>query len=1770
MVLGDENVGTYDPSKEYNPYGITAGDISSGIRRNLNACQYFIKGLSGICRYWENGDPGNCTHYEEEIGPEGETKRVYPSGWNYGRCDYLGRRCSCDKYDNAGLEDLDQYVCILPNPFKSGVLRDVLSLTPPFLPTGQKIAVPKSKIQGYNEVDDGSGRCAGLCDGCGFGRGENGYDLSEEELAKRPVICSYYRPWHMGFGAIQPKTTTIVDGKYVDVEEELGERLPLSFKIYNLRAKLQKCAYWDRDSGSDFVLDAAGLYLESDDDDRSDFCTCTDARATPYHTVDEDAFDDYRGYMLIENVWSEAGCVVCNGASPGNCPCYTGKWLYCTYDKFEDGDKVSAQQIMELRFWMNDWNSQEEYDNTFKKPPNKSDPSTADIYTYYKWEQYGSSVDDSILKGKKVHMCVPTYDYEFSDDLLQVDELIYRKDKGTAVKDQQMSFPSLVRDIEAVYYKPLNIIYPYGNKDPFDVLSNPLCSDDKDKTPCIKRNWSMDENNVMVYGDTIREKSVYAFNLDDAAGNANLWMIRSYDNDFQIDVADKVEFYENMVVVIENLTRENVLYKSQSDENGIFYVGPVPLTYQKLNTIVICVDFGDGTWAFRKRDVWSQWHGGVLKQCNSSDPASPSSDSSTFAFSHEYGEGQYVTTEKQHGFGPSATANGISIALNGVSPYGLSTSLNNLLPVYGDLIKSLWSGDRYSYSYCIKIITLEDEETRRWRGVSTAGHIWVDIADTNLNYIFGSDVESAKMVIENDEGEEETVVELERVYPNNTINRIDIPPNVFVLKPKDSNYKNKFFKSDGWILKITYWYKTISTNEIVGDNEEVFWPSGGIQEAPYSVSYEAGDTNITPFSVSDIVLGTAAVMGLFIDEDGRLISTFATKMCVNIVGVLCRDVEIRYKWGQDAPKYKLMPDRHWPTELAPAEYVEDDYHESDPPCGDHDMSFFKGTGPLWYPYEGCDIINFYSVWTGSNFCTMPHEGVPRADYRMCGPETYRPYCGSNPSSGQTCANDYIFFYSEVFVDPLFKGWVRKRKQVNVSWYQAMEWALPKFGNVSREYVERYMSMDSINYLSLKTGYPMVKRAWMPMVIDSSNFYFSFNCFDQTSYIDIFSHVNQLNFMLCGDVSEEIKEERKSFDEVFSIRQMILASYPGPMIDDGGFYNKVNFYYFNNEKYMYAWQEKWKDIERAAYSSTKLDFIAGLDKPDYVYDMYKKEFRFVPEEGTYMLYYKAPEIDKENGAIIKFPSLQLGAGPERWFGILYTGGSDEDEVVWVDENFGMVDGSGGGGEKNVYQETSDRNKWVHTDYTLFDYDFARTYDEAKVKDREITISYNEVNEELEKRVYNTGIELSIPRSRLKYLPYEEGEVSLSDFVFDVDSEGSSYIFEMINIPGKYKWHSSEALTTNTIITLENYECISKVEIRGVKGVLSVYDGDFYFCTPGITISSSSSTEGDDWEELYTSSYEELNSEEIKDKIFDGYFIEAKFDITPQRMIKEASKRLKITVSGPANYGVSITSIFVHKADYVDAEEIITIWERKYYVSEGKESVIGTFNPNGPQRPIMFDWNFDNSGVYFLASGAHTNRCTGVDKMRSVHADREWFTDEDVPVVTVEQLQTKEQTAQMDTYNSAYEQENALGDERTFAGVWPKRVEEFFDEVGVSFPISRYGSTIRSEKISWHKHYLVGGYTPYALWQPGGHYFVWKDEVEKLRCYWPISPLYDIHRVKFVHAHPPGGYWTEDQTQPLVSMYYLRKAYYVGVGIQAQLLGRSAIARTSDVINLTGLY
>jgi hypothetical protein len=1751
------------PSNQYN---IKASDIDSGVRKTLNTCQYWIKGLPGVCKYWSPGDPGKCTYDKKDNVTK---KTIRPSGWKSSRCDFLGRQYNCDKYElGSGGEDLDKYICVATCPYRSGLYRRDHKDDP-------WRAVRADEVKGYNP----DGQFVGQCDGCGGGKGAAGKSTescSSEEYNRLPVICTYYRPQHIAFGASKPKTTTLTHKKsnvtkevqsgkyyYIDERDRFDDRLPFSFKVFNLRAKLQKCAYWDADEGTDFVHDSAGLYLDGDDK-----CINPDEAALPYHT---ESPTPPPANMLLENVWAEAGCVICNGARQC-CPGYTGNWIYCTDERMEKGDKISAQQILELRFWMNNWASQEEYDSVFKRPPNSMDAPTSNIRTYHKWEAISSEPNDSILQGKDVSLCVPNTRQEFSSEAVDVKDIIFINKGTTAPEDpSQIRFPNLIKDVEDLGIPPLYIIYPYVVDDPFDETKYPVCGDGFEHKPCVKRWYDTDGDSVSVVGWTVRNKDMYAFNasITGYGGVSKLRDNYSFLTIVQQSYRDRITFNEAMERFIKTLEEEKgeYLHKATSDENGLYSIGPVDLEYQKENEIVVCFEY-NGDWIFRKRTVWSQWHGGAVIQTS---------------FEHKYGDGTYVD-DGYHTFTPPATAEGSLVPMEGGNSYGLKTISSSLMAADKSLRWTSVSDFHYNFSYCFKKATEYDVDISRWMRADNAGAIWIEIEDNNLNYIFAWDIDKATAYIEDDDGNVIEEVAMRVKLPAGDHRQANIAPNACVLTPSDGK-KCAISPSADWKIKVTYWYYSLSNNNSEEDGVEVVYPDFDDNNFRFTSPTYSIDAADNSFSVSNIVSQSVAVAAFFNDETGRLISVFATKMCVGVARVFCRDVEIKYGWTGNYTKYELEPQRGFlridqdgpfrPTGAGSTAAG------SRNPCGDHDMGIFSGTGPMWYPYNSCEEVDFYDMWTGANSVVMPHEGVPRYDYRFAGPVSNVPFCSPH-STLYDCAEDWGCGYDTLNTSSVrFTGWARKRGYVNTELYRAMGWSLPRYGNVLREYVERFISIDNFSHISFKSNKPLPSIAWMPLVMDDSCFYISFSCIGAT---DI-EFVNPLNFfVISSDVNESVKLDgdgnsvRSRFEDVFGIRRQILAVYPEPLIEAGGLsYPFVAHYYFKDDSTQWAWQEKWKDIERDSNNSGEQLYFVSLDKPDYIFDMYKEEHRFIAEEGTYDVTFTAPEFDDETGEITRWPSVRLGAGEERWFRILQDKNTpytyDATSVDWADENEGEVDGSGGtsDGEGNIYEKTTSSSKWIHgvggtyIDYSNMIYDSAavKKPEEAENADRIIEVSYDAVLEEGEEYVYNRGIVANIYKNRLKYLPFEEEEKEVE---IEQDDFTPPYLSDDIGsqLPGAYSWANESSIKLD--VEFDQEVCVNRVVIKGWEGNVAVETGEgeekittkYHVQQPSITIKDGDGTTLAERDYIFMT-----DSERNSGFGLDFWEKDIDLDVSPTRMITNRSKNLTIEFGASVrdNTATSLISIRFYVANYVTKTETVKIWERKYNVSEGS---YGSYNLDGPDRVLSFEHNRDNSGIYFNEFIADSSKIDAYNKMRSVHGSKSYEDKEEISVSSYSQVIEAEGT-QEELYTEAYESDNR--DRTLYKSIVPPNLAsiELANRINLN-RIQGTSLTMLSEKVKWKNNLYGEKPDTYPLWYPTGYFYTWSSTTRSAKCYL-VDDLHDIMQLEFVYVYDNSALRAATGVQ---SYYGTRYKHLVAKEEKDVVMGGNDITRQSGQQQFGGGY
>ena len=1724
-----------------DPYGIESSDIDSGVRKTLNTCQYWIKGMSGHCKYWETGDPGNCIYGVVD----NEKKRVVnPTGYNGGSCDYLGRQYSCDKYELEGDEDLDQYICVAPSPERSGLHKEDEA-------TGLLIAVSISDVRGYNADGD----FVGQCDGCGVGKGSaaHGKGCASDEFGKLPVVCNYYKPWQIGFGSKVPKTTDVSKLepderglKLVDERDDFDDRLPLSFKVYNVRAQVQKCAYWDTEEGSEFVLEAAGeLHLEDGDQ-----CSNTDPNASPYHTeADVSPPED----MLLENVWAEAGCVICNGAK-SECPGYTGKWIYCVDDKLEKGDKVSAQQILELRFWMNDWASQDEYDSVFKKPPNKTDPSTSSIYTYGYWDLAGDEPIDALLGGKEVKICVPNSRNEFSSDVIQTSAVTFIN-RGTAAPNQ-IQFSSLVRDIESLGVVTLHVTFPYATKDPFDETKNPPCgsSGEPDPTPCVVRNYSPGGISVSMVGYTIRNSDMYAFNATTDGYGGIGELLANTTNLATQKWEEKVAFNEKMYEFIKELDEdgESSLTKGSSNEDGFFTVGPVDLEYQKDNVLIVCFEYGDA-WIFKKRKVWPQWHAGVIHQTH---------------FDHTYEGGTSYADDGYHTFTPPATARGRLTTLEGNNRYGLSTKPQSLFRVSRELVYSSPQNYHYNYSYCFKKITKKNQIIEKWLRTDTAGSLWLEIDDTNLNYVLSWDVDKAEAIKKDAAGNVTETITMQKIEITS------IPPNCCVIKPA-GNEKVGVFAGDDWEIKLDYWYYTLSNNDDEEENESIVYPSfgGSIRFAApgYELEYDAGGDS---FSVNEITNETMGLMAFFSDEEGRTVSTFATKLMVDVARVFCRDIEIFYGWSVDAEIIHLTPTKGFVRIEVDGPFTTQSVGSttkgSMPPCADHDVSPGSNTGPMWYPYDSCDTIDYYDIWTGANQVMQPHEEWPRDDYRFMLPLEYEPFCWPHATLWD-CANDWGCGYEQIKMDSArFTGQAKYRGGVDPEIYIANQWPLPKFGNSLREYVERFRSIDNNSHISLKTYPPSPSIAWMPMVMDVDSIYISFNCIEAN---DI-AYVNPLNlFRIQSNVGESISKSgggytRYRFEDLFEIRKTGLASYPKPLMEDSeSALSFVTYYYFKISNMVWAWQEAWRDIVRSTDGAVPLSFVS-LGKPLYVFDRFKEEHRLIAEEGIYELVYKAPQFD-DDGKIEKWPSIKLGGGQERYFKILQDQDTpyssyDHSYVDWSDENEGMVDGSGGGedDEKNIYEETM-AGSWVTSQYGLgdmiYDSEAVKTVSAADDAERLIEVSYDAITGEAVSYAYNRGIIANIYKDGLKYLPYEERSLSGSDYnvsYSDTPLEG----YDADGYPGTAmaNWSNPGTVDIDLDFGQENTHCIKKLKITGYKGNIiipppSADEGaeptKSHLNQPRIALYEKS---GGSWGErlAYRDALYQTAADKKAGVGVSTWDKEIEMSLSPTRMITNKASAFRITLTNMVpDEGISVHSVVLYAARYKDRSESIKVWERKFIISTG---TVGNHNPDGEQRMIGHQWNRDNSGQYY--NSTDTGAAGAQNKMRRWRGGERGEDGEDITANSYGDV-IKVEAMQEELYNTAYNYD--VGDNISYSSILPPTFDasniNIVNKSNIS-SLNGVGLTLHSARQGWNDIVATDSYEDHDLWAPKGFLYRWNTDYRTSKCYL-TGPTRKLAGLDLVDVYNN----TEEAAKGAVHSLYTMKPYHIEVKLFKDQLFKSDIGK-----------
>ena len=437
--------------------------------------------MANVCQYWVE-DPVVCTHWDydselcvyELINAEDSMPSAFPL------CNHIGTRSECTKYEGTGVASR----CILPDPSRHVGRRWAPAVS------GTGIKWQRDWVTEYN---------TGNCD-----------------FAGTSTTCSGYSPYHMGFSSIDPDKvpfTADEDGAVSTTSSGLTFRMPLYYKVSNLRSKLSRCFWWEDESIS-FTIDS----------DSGAVSSITHACTNTYDTNVQAHWDTHK-YSSSLGMWTAP----CNGSKP-ECPRYTGVcWEHCVDSKFRQGDKVLAEQILELRYYLKrDRWTLPKYNASF------SDPHIIAWEGTLSRRVAGTSrySTDWLMPCKDVWM----EDFnEFTVEQRDVNVIT-----GTPSRSDYVgNYPTLVKELKNPSLAPII-------RNSFDRMTE---GEEGTESNYIFETSKLDHSNILIVGDTyFYNSSIYGVNLSDLdlIGLGLPDKIYEYDSIFEMRTALSGVAFDNI------------------------------------------------------------------------------------------------------------------------------------------------------------------------------------------------------------------------------------------------------------------------------------------------------------------------------------------------------------------------------------------------------------------------------------------------------------------------------------------------------------------------------------------------------------------------------------------------------------------------------------------------------------------------------------------------------------------------------------------------------------------------------------------------------------------------------------------------------------------------------------------------------------------------------------------------------------------------------------------------------------------------------------------------------------------------------------------------------------------------------------------------------------------------------------------------------------------------------------------------------------------------
>lgn len=1091
----------------------------SGFDDNTNpapVCQYWAVDEPVQCKWWDE-DTTICTFQEIDQ----KTKKVNHALF-YPYCNLIGTQIKCDHYERnnsvidvsgGGDSSTSNSVprCILPDPGRHTCR----------LSTGNKWVYRVSP-----EVYDESGN---LTSPAVWSFSDiNGYDNGRCNNKGTETTCSGYSPFHMSFGKIRPQTYEEYLSDTIDTnpDEETktcvygGYRLPLEYAILNRRADISPCLWWEG-SPAKYTLGTINDFTSS--------CSYpTKSEVEPHRSgINPDYPFQFK----------------CNGAS-SDCPRYTGVcWQYCIDPKMDPGDKVLAEQIHELRYYLRreKWNSII-YNNIF--------PEDGNIYT---WEGTLSQVRDQFGNITYQIPVTRVYISDFINFSIGYDPMVVTD--GIAASDKFPTYPSLIRELDDLPLEPI-----------IRTNLNPSSLGWFFETTSL-----VEDPGLWIYGHApYRDSTSFVLNMDDPElGNIFPKELSQCSSmyDFKLLVGNRFdELYAKLDATLRSLAvvaPEKMRVSTNGSGKSTFIVD-IPTFFGSNN--IYLFDLSYMGWTFDKIHINKYFVGGAVIQTS----FSVLGDSKTLMycpdFASDFGHSKQPNIEGEEPF----DMGGVSFRYIPADSYGFRSELSY---IYNDYVfKELTKQAPENIVVAVdkatgdSLVIEDDADETKWINYTHTGYLLYE-KDLGPITIGATEADIGKAVALED-GHILITINLEEIsnaiapwYPENIYSVNDkgvrsdfivvehgasgrLLPNQILVYPEDiQNYNGFCSYGDFFVINNLYNFKKRSFGQ-------------GAPEG-YTVLVEFEDQNVLDSGVlstdgSDYVLkkfqSTLNISVVFKGRTGRELGETKTKMITWVRQPMCPDVEIKYEWKARYNLYQNIPDCRCHGEYTPNLIGQKNYSRM-PRCGDHDLMDFVGRwsqwngnpkiGPMWWPYNSCEQYQAYEEITSGPASAIEimaeflekEEGSyvhGQHDLRMLGPNANYGYEDGWCPMPSWCSCGMPTFNAKKVSDNDFIGYANYRSGVSafqLKLWQLLEEKLPKFGNASRPMFRSYRSTDKVQFYYEDIERGLVRTwQWLPIFMYYTNVDItSKNTGMFIDYTSAYSKstVNPMGFFIANSTIEDI-------------------------------------------------------------------------------------------------------------------------------------------------------------------------------------------------------------------------------------------------------------------------------------------------------------------------------------------------------------------------------------------------------------------------------------------------------------------------------------------------------------------------------------------------------------------------------------------------------------------------------------------------------------------------